>query len=103
MLFYRENQDIKQESFLGKMLFGQPSFFHYIPIYNYGFQGPNVVIEGYTGTTPNNGPMVKYNMADVIYALDYNKQLVNDTINQTTTFYIFGNDKPITRILQIWH
>jgi len=97
MLLNRENQDIEQAGFFSKMLFGQPSFYHDIPIYTYGFEGPNIVIEGYTGSTPNNGPMVKYNMADIIYSLDFNKHLVNDTINKTTTFYIFGNDKPITR------
>jgi peptide/nickel transport system permease protein len=97
MLLVKENQDIKNVSFISKMLFGQPSSYHYTPIYSYGFQGSFVVAESYTGMTPNNGPIVKYNMADVLYALDYNKHLVNDSINQTTTSYIFGSDKPITR------
>jgi len=97
MLLVKENQDIKHVSFISKMLFGQPSSYHYTPIYSYGFQGPFVVAEGYTGMTPNNGPVVKYNMADVLYALDYNKHLVNDSVNQTTTSFVFGNDKPITR------
>ncbi len=97
MLLVKENQDIKATSFITKMLFGQPSFYHYTPIYNYGFQGSFIVAEGYTGMIPNNGPIVKYNMADVIYALDYNKHLVNDSANHTTTAYIFGDNKPITR------
>jgi len=97
MLLVKENQDIRKSSFISKMLFGQPSFYHYTPIYNYGFQGSFIVAEGYTGMIPNNGPIVKYNMADVIYALDYNKHLVNDSTNHTTTAYIFGDNKPITR------
>lgn len=97
MLLTRENQDIKEVNFFTKMWDGQPNFYHYTPIYSYGFQGPNVVVEGYTGTTPNNGPIVKFNMADVIYALDYNKRVLNDTINQTTTCYVFGSNKPVTR------
>ncbi|MGP8217576.1 MAG: ABC transporter permease [Bacteroidia bacterium] len=97
MLLNRENQEIPEESFFSKMLFGQPSYYHDIPIYSYGFQGPNIVVESYTGNQPNNGQIVKYNMADIIYSLDFNKHLLNDSVNKTTTFYIFGSDKPITR------
>ncbi len=97
MLLVKENQDIQKKSLFERMLFGQPSYYRYIPIYNYGFQGPNIVYESYTGNTPNNGPVVKYNMADVVYALDYSKRLVNDTANDRTTCYIFGHSGPITR------
>jgi peptide/nickel transport system permease protein len=97
MLLVKENQDIQKKSLFERMLFGQPSYYRYIPIYNYGFQGPNIVYESYTGNTPNNGPVVKYNMADVVYALDYSKRLVNDTANDRTTCYIFGQSGPITR------
>lgn len=97
ILLVKENEDIKEESFFTRMISGQPSFYRYLPIYKYGFQGSNIVIEGYTGTTPNGGPIIKYNMADVIYALDYNKRIINDSIKQTSTFYIFGSDKPVTR------
>ncbi|HTA83295.1 MAG TPA: ABC transporter permease [Bacteroidia bacterium] len=97
MLLVRENQDIKEVNFISKMLYGQPSFYHYIPIYNYGFQGPFIVAEGYTGMVPNNGPVVKYNMADVIYPLDYNKHLVNDSVKLSTIAYVFGSSTPISR------
>ncbi|HXB12955.1 MAG TPA: ABC transporter permease, partial [Bacteroidia bacterium] len=91
------NQDIQKKSLFERMLFGQPSYYRYIPIYNYGFQGPNIVYESYTGNTPNNGPVVKYNMADVVYALDFSKRIINDTANDKTTCYIFGQSGPITR------
>jgi len=97
LLLVKENQDIKDVSFLTKMIDGQPNAYRYLPVYKYGFQGPNIVIEGYTGTNPNNGPVIKYNLADVIYALDYNKRIINDSIKQTSTFYIFGSEVPVTR------
>jgi peptide/nickel transport system permease protein len=97
MLLVKENQDIQKKSLFERMLFGQPSYYRYIPIYNYGFQGPNIVYESYTGNTPNNGPVVKYNMADVVYALDFSKRIINDTANDKTTCYIFGQSGPITR------
>jgi len=97
MLLNRENENIEQEGFFSKMLYGQQGFYHDIPIYHFGFQGPNIVVEGYTGSTPNNGPIVKYNMADILYSLDFNKHLVNDSVNKSTTFYTFGSDKPLTR------
>src|SRR6185437_3221809 len=97
MLLTKENQDIPQKSLLEKMFFGQPNHYRYIPIVRFGFQGPNIVYEGYTGNTPNNGPIIKYNLADVIYALDYSKHLNIDSTNGTITCYIFGQKDPITR------
>jgi peptide/nickel transport system permease protein len=100
MLLVKENQDIKDESFINRMLFGQPSFYHYVPISNFGFQGHYVVVEGYTGNTPNNGPVVKYDMADVLYALNYNKHVTYDSVTQTSTCYIFGQNNPVNRTVQ---
>jgi len=97
MLLVKENQDIKTVSFFEKMLFGQPNYNRYIPVYKYGFEGPNLIYEEYTGNTPNNGPVVKYNLADVIYALDYNKHVITDSVRSRITCYIFGQKEPITR------
>ena len=97
MLLVKENQDIKSTGIFERMFFGQPNFYRYIPIARYGFQGANLVYEGYTGNNPNNGPIIKYNLADVIYALDYSKRLSIDSINNTITCYIFGQSTPITR------
>src|SRR5581483_4807904 len=97
MLLIKENQDIKHVSLMERMFFGQPNFYRYVPIARYGFQGPNLVYEGYTGNNPNNGPIIKYNLADVIYALDYSKHLTIDSVNNTITCYIFDQSAPITR------
>ena len=100
MLLDKENQNIPTKSWLEKMLFGQPNMYRYIPIHNFGFHGTNIVCEAYTGNTPNNGQLVSYNMADVIYALDYSKPVINDTVNGRITCYIFGDNKPITRTVK---
>lgn len=97
MLLVKENQDIKQRSLFKRMIYGQPNFYRYVPIYRYGFQGPYVVYEGYTGNTPNNGPIIKYNLADVVYALNYDKHVLVDSAKQTVMFYVFGKKTPLTR------
>jgi peptide/nickel transport system permease protein len=97
MLLVKENQDIQEKPIWEKMLFGQPNFYRYSPIYNYSFQGSNIVYEGYTGNTPNHGPITKYNLADVVYALDYGKHIIVDSVRQRITCYIFGQSQPITR------
>ena len=97
MLLIKENQDIKERSLISRMIYGQPSYYRYVPVFRYGFQGPNIVYEGYTGNTPNNGPIIKYNLADVVYALDYTKHLTIDSVKGTITCYIFGQNEPITR------
>jgi peptide/nickel transport system permease protein len=97
MLLVKENQDIKTRSFLGKMLFGQPNFYRYIPLYHYWFQGSDIMFEGYTGNIPNKGPIVKYNLADVVYALDYGKPITIDSIKKRISCYIFGQNTPIIR------
>ncbi len=100
MLLDRENQKIPKKPWYEKMLFGQPNRFRYIPIYRFGFKGTDVVCEAYTGNSPNNGPLVSYNMADIVYPLDYSKPVINDTINGKITCYIIGQKTPITRTVK---
>jgi peptide/nickel transport system permease protein len=97
MLLERENQKIPVRPWYYKMLYGQPSLYRYIPIYRYGFSGKNIVCEAYTGSLHNNGPLVPFNMADVIYPLDYSKPLKYDSVNNTITCYVLGQNNPVTR------
>jgi peptide/nickel transport system permease protein len=61
------------------------------PIYNYNFEGTDIVVEKYTGDTPNNGEVIRFNLADVAYPIDVNKHafIEGNTIN----FYALDGKK----------
>ena len=44
-----------------------------IPIYDYSFEGLNLVVEKYTGSAENDGQIKKYNLANILYSLDHNE------------------------------
>jgi len=67
MLLVKKNRGIEKVSFLKKMLFGQESQYYYIPLYAYSFEGNDLIAEIYTGSIPNNGPIKKYNLSEIIY------------------------------------
>ena len=49
-----------------------------VPIYDYSFEGFNLVVEKYTGGNVNNGQIIKYNIANIAYALDHNEVTESD-------------------------
>lgn len=57
---------------------GTASPYTTIPIYDYSFEGYNLIVEKYTGGDVNNGQIVKYNLADVVYSLDHNDVVENN-------------------------
>jgi len=67
MLLVKKNMEITQVSFFHKMLFGQESPYYYIPLHSYKYVGDTLVAEIYTGSSPNNGPVKKYNLAEIVY------------------------------------
>ncbi len=69
MLRIRKNQADDQTGFFGKMLFGKKSNYTEIPVYSWHFNGDEIVVEEYTGDTPNDGALKNFNLADVVYPL----------------------------------
>lgn len=67
MLLVKKNMDVPKVSFFKKMLFGQESPYYYIPLYSYQFEGNNLVAEIYTGSIPNDGPVKKFSLAEIVY------------------------------------
>jgi peptide/nickel transport system permease protein len=86
LLKMRKNLPLDGTGFFSKMLFGKPSDFSTISAFDYYFNGENVVVEEYTGNTPNNGPLQYLNMADVVYAIDPNTTIKVDEKSNTFTF-----------------
>ena len=75
LLHIKKNQEKKEISFWESLTTGSENDFTAVPIYDYSFEGDNLVVEKYTGGEENNGQIVKYNLADVVYALDYNSEV----------------------------
>lgn len=61
-----------------------------VPIYDYSFEGYNLIVEKYTGGDVNDGQVVKYNLADIVYAVDHNEIVVN---NGFLDFYTIDEGK----------
>lgn len=87
MLLARKNEITHQDGWFYKMIFGEVSDFTYIPAYTYSFKGFDVVIEEFTGNEPNNGNKVPYNLADVVYDVNNNYPINNDSATNHIQFY----------------
>ncbi|MGD0710198.1 MAG: ABC transporter permease [Bacteroidales bacterium] len=74
MLRVRNAQKEVNTGVFGKMLYGKKSDYTDYPLYSWHFDGNNIVTEDYTGDTPNDGEVRKFNIAEVIYPVaDKNK------------------------------
>ncbi len=90
MLLMRKNEADRSENFLMKMFFGDNGQFSSIPVYKYKFEGANIIVEEFTGNTPNEGTKTPYNIADVVYDVNPNSNVKYDEAAQTLEFYLIS-------------
>lgn len=100
MLLIRKNEESKKVNWFSRMLFGEESDYTSIPIYAYRFEGNDIVYEEYTGSHPNHGTEVRFNVADVVYAINYKNTIVNNEDKGVMEFYEFGNPQKIKTSVQ---
>ncbi|MBX2958453.1 MAG: ABC transporter permease [Flavobacteriales bacterium] len=98
LLKIRKNEEDKSRSFWSLFSTGLESNYKYVPIYDYNFEGSNIVVEKYTGTEVNNGQILRFNLADVVYQLDHNK--VNETVDGLE-FYTLNDGKKVVSIEEL--
>lgn len=87
MLQVAKNEKSHHAGWFHKMLFGEVNDYASIPMYAYHFSGFDIIVEEYTGNSPNNGTKVPFNIADVVYDVNGNYPIKNDTANQQIEFY----------------
>lgn len=87
MLLARKNELSHKAGWFKKMIFGEVSDYTFIPAYTYSFKGFDIVVEEFTGNEPNNGNKVPYNLADVVYDVNNNYPIKNDSLNNQIEFY----------------
>jgi peptide/nickel transport system permease protein len=93
MLITRKNEPAHETNIFSKMLFGQVSDFRSIPFDEYHFEGNDIIVREYTGDPKRIGTEIKYNLADAVYAINYNTPIVNNIEQGYVEFYEFGSDK----------
>jgi peptide/nickel transport system permease protein len=93
----RKNESSHKVGFFSRMMFGEVSDFRSIPFSEYHFEGNDIVVREYTGDEKRKGTEIHYNLADVVYAINYNTPINNDLQNGYTEFYEFGSNKKIRK------
>jgi peptide/nickel transport system permease protein len=88
----KKNKAKNSEGILSMMVFGRDRDFKELPIYDYWFEGENIVVESYTGLKENNGIETRYNLADVVYSINFNN-LFKRTDDGCLEFYDFQGNK----------
>lgn len=95
----RKNTEADERSFFGRMLFGQENLFESVALYRYEFKGPNVLVEEYTGNMPNDGAVIGFNIADVVYSIDTQHKIEYDSTRREFSFYETGGSGMTVRHL----
>ncbi|MES2590293.1 MAG: ABC transporter permease [Bacteroidota bacterium] len=96
-LLCRKNENSHQVNIFSKMLFGEVSDFRSVPFSSYKFEGNDIVLIEYTGNDKRPGAESRYNVADVVYATNYNSAIENNMEAGTISFYEFGGNQKITK------
>jgi len=93
LLKIRKNEALRSTTFWDAITDGVESEYITVPIYDYSFEGDNLVIEKYTGSDINNGQILKYNLADIVYPLDHNEVVQS---NGYLDFYTKDNKEHVS-------
>lgn len=100
ILKIRKNEEKQSRSFWALFSTGLESNYKLIPIYDYSFEGTNIVVEKYTGNEINNGQILRFNLAEVVYPLDHNQ--VIETVDGLE-FYTIDEGKKQVSLKELQH
>ncbi len=87
MLQIEKNEKPHSKNWFNKMVFGEVKDYSSVPMYSYNFSGFDIIIEEYTGNIPNNGTKIPFNLADVVYDVNANYPIKNDSVTNKIEFY----------------
>jgi peptide/nickel transport system permease protein len=99
MLLMRKNEAAKSENVFTKMFVGQTGKYTNVPVYSYRFEGPNIIVEEFTGETPNDGTKTPYNLADVVYDVNPNTNVKYDEASNTLEFYLISTGEKMKKTI----
>lgn len=82
------------------MIDGESNNYRLIPIFNYYFEENDIVVEQYTGAKTNNGQEIRFNLADVVYPIDYNQSFHSYSARGVLEFYRIGDTASISKPIE---
>ena len=97
MIKVRKNKPEASTNLFHKMIFGKESNYTEFPVYSWHYENQEIVFEDYTGDTPNDGAVRKYNLADVsgnennISINELKKKIEKENISKKT--FLLGTDR----------
>lgn len=100
MLLKRKNEPSHKINFLYKMAFGEISDYRSIPFSIYRFEDNDIIVREYTGDEKRIGTEIKFNLADVVYAINFNSPIENNIEKGYIEFYEFGSNQKIRKTVK---
>ncbi|MBL7883132.1 MAG: ABC transporter permease [Bacteroidia bacterium] len=98
MLLRRKNEPPNKVNFIEKMIFGQVSDYRSIPLTSYRYEGNDIIVREYTGEDEKRiGTDIRINLADVLYAINYNTPIENNLEEGYMEFYEFGSNTKVRK------
>jgi ABC-type dipeptide/oligopeptide/nickel transport system permease subunit len=98
MLKVRKNRLSEEVNIFHKMFLGEVSDYDVPrPIQDYSFEGNDLVVEEFTGNSPNNGTEIRFNVADVIYPINFNLPVINKVDEGSIEFYVLGSNQKLKK------
>jgi ABC-type dipeptide/oligopeptide/nickel transport system permease subunit len=94
-LLIRKNEILCKTPIFSKIIFGEENTYKAAPFYDFEFSGNDIVYEEYTGKDDNKGSKIKYNLADVIYAIDFSKPFVDNVKEGYVEFFDIDSGKQL--------
>lgn len=99
-LLVSHKEIFNNDGFFKLMLFGKEDKYINYPFFDYHFNGANIIIEEYTGNAPNNGSLITFNLASVVYNIDKKHPIIYDSIQQTLCFYKINQTNKTTQSIK---
>jgi peptide/nickel transport system permease protein len=96
-LLSKRNDIEPSQNIFKTMIMGKYDAYEAFTMHIYFFRKQFIVIEEYTGNTPNKGTLTQLNIADVVYAIDSKAPIQYDSIKGQLSFYEIGNSTKITK------
>jgi len=91
------NADIIGTNIFSRMVFGKEDPFISYSATSYTFNNENIIIEEYTESGDYKGALTRFNIADVVYALDGTKEILYDSLKKELTFFEINKNAPTVK------
>ena len=89
MLKMRKKIKEEKQNLFTTMVSGKKNNYILMPVYSYKFNGDEIIIEKYTGMTPNDGETAKYKLPEILFPVEKDQISLNK--DQLTFIDISGN------------